>query len=90
MAGKWTREETIIAFALYCKIPFGKIPFDNEIITVDTDYRILVSKQAKEYYTTETFTEFFAKYEGQKITLPARFLPSKEFIEYHNSKLIDF
>lgn len=57
---------------------------------VDTDYRILVSKQAKEYYTTETFTEFFAKYEGQKITLPARFLPSKEFIEYHNSKLIDF
>lgn len=64
--------------------------FDNEIITVDTDYRILVSKQAKEYYTTETFTEFFAKYEGQKITLPARFLPSKEFIEYHNSKLSEF
>jgi len=30
MAGKpWTREETIIAFNLYCKIPFGKIHSTN-------------------------------------------------------------
>ena len=64
--------------------------FDNEIITIDTDYRILISKQAKEHYTTEVFSEFFAKYEGKTITLPARFLPSKEFIEYHNSKLSEF
>ena len=30
------------------------------------------------------------KYEGKTITLPERFLPSKEMIEYHNSKLTDF
>lgn len=64
--------------------------FDNGIITIDTDYRILVSKQAKEHYTTEIFSEFFAKYEGKTITLPMRFLPSKKFIEYHNSKLSNF
>jgi putative restriction endonuclease len=34
-ANKWTREELIIAFNLYCKIPFGKIDQDNpEIITL--------------------------------------------------------
>ena len=26
---KWTREELIIAFNLYCKIPFGKIHIHN-------------------------------------------------------------
>ena len=64
--------------------------FDSGIITIDTDYRVIVSKSAKERYTSDVFNEFFVKYEGQKITLPARFLPSKDFIEYHNSKLVDF
>ena len=44
--------------------------FDNEIITIDTDYRILVSNQAKEHYTTEVFTQFFAKYEGKESCYP--------------------
>lgn len=29
---KWTREESILALALYCKIPFGKIHKNNELI----------------------------------------------------------
>jgi putative restriction endonuclease len=34
-SNKWTREELIIAFNLYCKIPFGKIHIHNpEIITL--------------------------------------------------------
>ena len=64
--------------------------FDIGIITIDTDYRILISKSAKEMYTTQVFKDYFKKYEGNKINLPNRFLPSKEFIEYHNSKLINF
>ena len=28
----WTREELIVAFNLYCKIPFGKINYHNEQI----------------------------------------------------------
>ena len=31
-----------------------------------------------------------SKYTEPNITLPERFLPSKEMIEYHNSKLKDF
>lgn len=64
--------------------------FDNGIFTIDTDYRILVSKTAKECYTSEVFNDFFVKYEGKTIILPERFLPSKEMIEYHNSKLVNF
>lgn len=64
--------------------------FDNGIITIDTDYKILVSKKAKENYTTQVFNDYFVKYEGKIITLPARFMPSKELIEYHNLKLTDF
>ena len=64
--------------------------FDNGIFTIDTDYRILISKTAKERYTSEVFHDFFEKYEGKVITLPHRFLPSKEMIEYHNSKLSNF
>ena len=64
--------------------------FDDGIFTIDTDYRILVSKLAKERYTSEVFNDYFVKYEGKTITLPERFLPSKEMIEYHNSKLKTF
>lgn len=64
--------------------------FDNGIFTIDTDYRILISKTAKEKYSSDVFYDFFEKYEGNQITLPERFLPSKEMIEYHNSRLADF
>ena len=64
--------------------------FDNGIFTIDTDYRILISRVAKERYSSNVFYDFFEKYEGKLISLPERFLPSKEMIEYHNSKLTDF
>ncbi len=64
--------------------------FDNGIFTIDTDYKILISRVAKERYSSDVFYDFFEKYEGKQITLPERFLPSKEMIEYHNAKLIDF
>ena len=64
--------------------------FDDGIFTIDTDYKIWVSKTAKDRYASEVFYDFFEKYEGRTITLPERFLPSKEMIEYHNSKLVDF
>jgi putative restriction endonuclease len=64
--------------------------FDNGIFTIDTDYRIIVSRVAKERYASDVFHDFFEKYEGKMIALPDRFLPSKEMIEYHNSKLKNF
>ena len=64
--------------------------FDEGIFTIDTNYRILISRTAKEKYSSDVFYDFFEKYEGKQIALPGKFLPSKEMIEYHNSKLVNF
>ncbi len=64
--------------------------FDYGIITIDTDYKILISKKAKDFYLSDVFNNYFVKYEGKTIRIPNRFLPSKELIHYHNSKLLDF
>ena len=60
------------------------------LITIDTDYRICISREAKEHYTNEAFDLYFRKYDGCKIVLPCRFVPSKEFIIFHNDKLSTF
>ncbi len=64
--------------------------FDDGLITIDTDYRICISSEAKEHYTNEAFDLYFRKYDGHKIVLPCRFVPSKEFIIFHNDKLGTF
>lgn len=64
--------------------------YDSGLITIDTDYRILVSKSLKERMTLDSYNNHFLKYEGQKITLPSRFIPNKDFIIQRNSNLIDF
>ena len=51
--------------------------FDRGLITVDEDYRVIVSKLAKHV--------LLAKYDHQPISLPKRFIPSQEFLEFHRS-----
>ena len=60
--------------------------FDEGYITIDTDYRIIVSKEIKDRCTTQVYHDFFIKYNGQMITLPQRFLPSIDMIRQHNSQ----
>lgn len=125
----WTKEETIIAFNVYCKVPFrsssktnptvikyvnilGRSPsalnipwakdknnrtnprnglclnalhdkaFDKGLITITPDYKILVSDcfNRKE---EPAIDYLFNEYNGKLINLPDRFLPSKEFLDYH-------
>ena len=64
--------------------------FDIGLISIDTNYQLIVSKSAKDAYSNQIFKDFFVKYEGKRIALPKRFLPSKEYINYRNSKLEDF
>ena len=59
--------------------------FDEGYITIDIDYRIIISKEIKDRCTTQVYKDFFVKYDGQKIALPQRFLPSIEMIRQHNS-----
>ena len=58
--------------------------FDEGYITIDTDYRVIISKEIKDRCTRQVYQDYFVKYDGQKITLPQRFLPNIEMIRQHN------
>jgi putative restriction endonuclease len=57
--------------------------FDKGFISVSPDYKIIVSKYFNDFKNEVAVTDLFLKYENQPIILPDRFLPSKEFLEYH-------
>jgi len=57
--------------------------FDKGFITVTPDYKVLISNFFDEYSNNESVQDFFIKYKNQKIILPDKFLPSKEFLDYH-------
>ena len=57
--------------------------FDKGYFTITTDYKILVSDYFQEHKEEQSVKEFFLKYQNCNIILPERFLPSKEFLDYH-------
>ena len=57
--------------------------FDKGLIGIDLDYKIVFSNYLKEFYTADYYNIYFKEIEGKKLKLPNRFLPKKEFIEYH-------
>lgn len=61
--------------------------FDRHLISFDEDYRLIISPCAKEHYTDDAFKEHFVKFEGQKIAMPERFLPSQDLLSKHREHL---
>lgn len=59
--------------------------FDKHLISLDDDYRIIVSKEIKDHYTNESVTEYFIKKEGDKINLPSSYLPNQKYLAKHRS-----
>ncbi len=57
--------------------------FDRGFITVTPDFRIKISKCLDSYSTDESVRDFFMKYNNQSIILPDKFLPSKDFLDFH-------
>lgn len=62
--------------------------FDKHLISFDDDYRMIVSKEIKEYYTNEVTKEYFEKFEGKQMILPSLYFPSKQLLERHREKLM--
>ena len=60
--------------------------FDRGLITVDTDFIIRISPQITNI-KNQAVKEFLVKYDGQKIYTPERFVPEKEFLQYHNEHI---
>lgn len=62
--------------------------FDKYLISFDDDYRMILSKSIKEYFTNDVSREYFEKYEGKKITLPSLYMPSKKLLEKHRNLMV--
>ncbi len=61
--------------------------FDKGFITVTTDYKVKISHQLDNFQQQTNIADFFLKYEGFPISLPEKFMPKKEFLEYHYEKV---
>ena len=59
--------------------------FDNHLISLDDDYRIIISKNIKDYYTSNSVNEYFIKKQGMQIDLPNTFKPNKHFLDIHRN-----
>lgn len=57
--------------------------FDKGYFTISPNYDILVSNYLKDFLPDSSIYEYFIRYDGNKIHLPDKFLPSKEFLSYH-------
>lgn len=59
--------------------------FENGLITILPNFKIKVSSVIKKE-KSDVARHYFIRYDNQVIQLPSRFLPSKEFLEYHNDE----
>lgn len=58
--------------------------FDRGFITISNKYTIIVSDDIRDACNGNAVEKYFKSLRGQKINLPEKFLPKKEYIQYHN------
>ena len=61
--------------------------FDKGYLTITAEYKIKLSKCFDDFKKDIAVKELFLKYNNQSIMLPDKFLPSKEFLDYHYHKI---
>ncbi|MGE0200472.1 MAG: HNH endonuclease [Candidatus Melainabacteria bacterium] len=69
-----------------CLNAFHDKAFDKGYITLLEDFSVKVSSAVREG-KNETEKAWLLDFEGRKILLPKRFLPSGEFLEYHRKEV---
>jgi putative restriction endonuclease len=61
--------------------------FDRGFITVTTDYKVKISESLNNFLDNKSVENYFLFFKDKKIHLPNRFLPEREFLEYHNKRI---
>ena len=72
-----------------CLNNFHDKAFDNGLITVTTDFKIKLSDAILLKEKDINIQKFFFAYQNQTILLPDRYLPSEEFLVYHNDNIFN-
>lgn len=70
-----------------CLNAFHDKAFDKGFITLDSQYRVIISKYLIDAEMDDDTKKWILGYENKPIILPDRFEPGKKFIEYHNDKV---
>lgn len=60
--------------------------FDRALISLDDDFRLIVSREIKDHYSSEAVKTHFISRHGQTITLPPRFKPLPEYLQKHRAR----
>lgn len=72
-----------------CLNPFHDSLFDKGYISLDDDYKIMISPKLRKIETDHQTREWLYQYEGKLIHLPRikAFAPCKDFLEYHRDTI---
>jgi len=57
--------------------------YDKGYVGINEKYELLLSKELKNKSKELYYEKYFAPLNGSKITLPAKYYPNKEFLQYH-------
>lgn len=57
--------------------------YDKGFITVTPDFKIQVSECFSDYSDDKAVKDFFLKYDDRNIRKPERFVPTRDFLDYH-------
>ncbi len=63
--------------------------FDKGLITITNDFKIKLSDAILAKEKDETIQKYFFAHRNQTINLPDRFIPSAEFLEYHQVNIFN-
>ncbi len=61
--------------------------FDCGLLTVTPDLKVKISPRVRTNPADKAAREFLRRYEGISIRLPRHFVPSADFLRYHNEKI---
>lgn len=61
--------------------------FDAGLITLDENWRLVLSQRLRDYLPNQTLEENFKAYEGKPIQLPEKFQPDGEFMRRHREEV---
>lgn len=63
--------------------------FDKGYISLDKDYKILLSTTLKKKESSDYYNSYFMPIENKMIVNPIKYLPKQEFLEYHRDVIFD-
>jgi putative restriction endonuclease len=66
-----------------CLSPLYDKAFDKGLIGIDSHYKIILSSELKKKEISNYYQNFFGSIDRREIHLPQKYLPRKDFLEYH-------